>query len=168
MSTEVNTRIYPGRITRANILLVVRRCHLYLGFFAAPAILFFSFTGALQTFNLHKPSANGAYLPARWIVVLAQIHKNQTTEVRKDKTKLADKLASAKKAVSAKKAQTVKHSPQSHNPLPLKLFFLIVCFSLSISTFSGIYMSYRYNRNRLQLTFLLIAGAVIPLILLAV
>jgi len=50
--------------------------------------------------------------------------------------------------------------------LPMKIFFLLVALSLALSTLTGIYMAYKYSRNRWLLTGLLIAGAAAPLALL--
>jgi len=48
----------------------------------------------------------------------------------------------------------------------MKIFFLMVAIGLFLSTVTGVYMTYKYNRNRFVLTGLLIAGIVIPLLLL--
>ncbi|MBS1802316.1 MAG: PepSY domain-containing protein [Acidobacteria bacterium] len=50
--------------------------------------------------------------------------------------------------------------------LPMKIFFLLVAVSLALSSFTGLYMSYRYQRGRWQLTALLLAGLIVPLVLL--
>src|ERR1700694_5036858 len=63
---------------RWNLIVLMRRVHLYLGMFSAPAILFFALTGILQTLSLHEFSRDGSYKPPMWIVVLAQIHKKQS------------------------------------------------------------------------------------------
>jgi uncharacterized iron-regulated membrane protein len=63
------------------VLKVIRFIHLYVGVFIAPAIVFFAFTGALQTLSLHVSVKGGSYKPANWIVVLAQLHKRQTTDL---------------------------------------------------------------------------------------
>lgn len=61
----------PHSSTLLPMLKVCRQVHLYLGIFISPALLFFAFTGALQTFNLHEASHNGgSYKPAKWIVEL--------------------------------------------------------------------------------------------------
>ncbi len=60
------------------ILRYLRLIHLYFGVFLAPAILFFAFTGALQTFSLHETTRGSSYKPPSWAVTLAQIHKKQT------------------------------------------------------------------------------------------
>src|ERR1700727_974858 len=84
-------------------LRYTRLIHLYLGVFITPALLFFAFTGALQTFSLHETTRGSSYKPPAWAVVLGQIHKKQTpvVPVRKDPPpdrpeksgdKLADKL----------------------------------------------------------------------------
>jgi hypothetical protein len=48
---------------------------------------------------------------------------------------------------------------------PLKYFFLLVSIGLFVSTLSGIYMSYKYIRNRKLITALLVAGTVLPVLL---
>ena len=57
------------------LLKYVRLVHLYLGVFIAPALLFFAFTGALQTFSLHETTRGSNYKPPAWAIVLGQIHK---------------------------------------------------------------------------------------------
>src|SRR5277367_2615131 len=82
------------------LLKYLRLIHLYIGVFIAPAILFFAFTGALQTFSLHETTRGSDYKPPAWAVTLAQIHKKQTpiVPVRKAPTpdKPIDKAASEK------------------------------------------------------------------------
>src|ERR1700744_2862455 len=60
------------------LLKYLRLIHLYIGVFITPAILFFAFTGALQTFSLHETTRGSSYKPPAWAVVLGQIHKKQT------------------------------------------------------------------------------------------
>jgi len=54
----------------------IRQLHLYMGTLFAPAILFFAFTGALQTFGLHEGARGSNSTPPAWIAQLAQVHKN--------------------------------------------------------------------------------------------
>jgi hypothetical protein len=174
------------------VLKYTRLVHLYLGVFIAPALLFFAFTGALQTFSLHETTRGSSYKPPAWAVTLGQIHKKQTTVVpirklpppeRSPENSLAksqDKPSnkSAEKQPNNSQSAAPLQPPQSpspqspdtlapkpHNTLPLKIFFLLVSIGLFISTISGIYMSYKYIRNRGLITVLLIAGVVIPVLL---
>jgi hypothetical protein len=166
-------------------LKYTRQVHLYLGVFIAPALLFFAFTGALQTFSLHETTRGSSYKPPAWAVTLAQIHKKQTPvitkkadkPVEKPKEKSAGKPMedpfdkSADKATdkaAASPATSGVPSPTPHNPRPLKIFFLLVSIGLFFSTFSGLYMSYKYVRNRGLITATLLAGIVIPIVLLLV
>ena len=135
----------------------IRNIHLYLGVFITPALLFFAFTGALQTFSLHETTRGSSYKPPAWIATLAQIHKKQNTAV------------SAKKLQpppAANPAADKPHSPtlvlKPHNTLPLKLFFLLVSIGLFTSSISGLYMSYRYSRKRSLITALLVTGTILP------
>jgi hypothetical protein len=161
--------------------------HLYLGVFIAPALLFFVFTGALQTFSLHETTRGSSYKPPAWAVTLGQIHKKQTTIVPVRKFPPPDRApdrstdrpsnksadAQPEKSPSAATMPAQSPSPQSsdtpapkpHNTLPLKIFFLLVSIGLFISTISGIYMSYKYIRRRGVITILLIAGVVLPVLL---
>jgi hypothetical protein len=47
----------------------------------------------------------------------------------------------------------------------MKVFFLLVSLSLASSALTGIYLSYKYSRGWV-LTGLLVAGVVVPLLLL--
>jgi hypothetical protein len=164
------------------VLKYTRLIHLYLGVFIAPALLFFAFTGALQTFSLHETTRGSSYKPPAWAVTLGQIHKKQTTVVPVRKLPPPDKLSNKNADKQPDKSQSApttatqpahSPSPQSsdapapkpHNTLPLKIFFLLLSIGLFISAMSGIYMSYKYIRNRGLITAILIAGVVIPVLL---
>jgi hypothetical protein len=51
--------------------------HFYLGVFFAPFIILFCGSGALQTFRLQETQKGSTYTPSLWIVMLADIHKDQ-------------------------------------------------------------------------------------------
>lgn len=163
-------------------LRICRLTHLYLGIFTAPALIFFAFTGALQTFSLHEATRGSSYKPPAWAVTLGQIHKKQTPVVRKRPTESAvaantptdrrphisaDQPAGAGRAISPAAVPPPLETPsgRNHHPLPLKIFFLMVSIGLFLSTVTGIYMSYKYMRNRTRITVLLILGLVVPFVL---
>ena len=149
------------------LLKYLRLIHLYLGVFIAPALLFFAFTGALQTFSLHETTRGSSYKPPAWAVTLAQIHKKQTPIVPAKKTPPPDKAAADKPSKQESKADSKPAAADApapkHNALPLKIFFLLVSIGLFISTLTGLYMSYKYIRNRKLITALLLAGIIIPI-----
>jgi hypothetical protein len=151
-------------------LAFLRQLHLYLGVFCAPAILFFAFTGALQSFGLNDRSPDGSYVPPHWLSVLAQIHKKQSADLpQRRPSPPANAAAAQKPPGSAKRVEAVfsASGPQfPHNPLPERIFFLLVAMSLVATTFSGLWMSWKYKRKPALLAGLFAAGAIIPLILL--
>jgi len=51
---------------------LIRKLHLYLGCLFAPLIIFFSITGAWQTFNFHEGSKDKTYTPPAWVSVLSE------------------------------------------------------------------------------------------------
>jgi magnesium-transporting ATPase (P-type) len=146
--------------------------------FSAPALLFFAFSGALQTFSLHKAKGSD-YKPANWIVVMGELHKNQTTQLPTRKAQPGTASAPTKAARStafepgsnSDAAELVAPSttssdlPRKRHPLPLKIFVVIVSLGFFSSVFTGVYMSYKYNRNRTFVTGVLLAGLVIPILL---
>jgi hypothetical protein len=155
------------------VLRYLRLTHLYIGVFIAPALLFFAFTGALQTFSLHETTRGSSYKPPAWAVMLAQIHKKQTPVVPVRKVLPPDKATTEKaapetpqlpKPLAPSSAPTEAPKP-THNALPLKYFFLLVSIGLFVSTLSGLYMSYKYIRNRRLITTILLAGIIVPVLL---
>jgi len=141
-------------------LKLIRQIHLYLGVFISPALLFFAITGALQTFSLHETTQGSDYKPPVWIVKLGQLHKKQTTTlpIRRPRPE-------APRPAADKPTQPATPPPPQKSHLPMKLFFLLVSIGLAISTFTGIYMSYKYTRAPKTITALLLAGILIPLVL---
>jgi hypothetical protein len=148
------------------LLKVLRQLHLYIGVFTAPALLFFAFTGALQTFSLHETTRGSSYQPPQWAVVLGQIHKKQTPVVApKRPPQPAEASHSKPQPVEPPHDAAPQMPTRTHHSLPMKIFFLIVAIGLAISSLSGIYMSYKYVRNKAIVTTLLLLGVVIPLVL---
>jgi len=145
------------------LLKFARQIHLYLGIFLSPAILFFAITGALQTFSLHETTRGSDYKPPTWIVTLGQLHKKQTTTVPVRKQRPADAAPKPDKPASTAPQQP---EPPQKSHLPMKIFFLVVAVGLFISTITGVYMSYKFMRSKLLVTALLLAGIIIPLLLL--
>src|SRR5580704_16397624 len=112
-------------------LRYTRLTHLYLGVFIAPALLFFAFTGALQTFSLHETTRGSSYKPPAWAVLLAQIHKKQTPIVPVRKAAPAERSATSEKPqtpapsasspVNPAAKSPNETAPKPHNALPLKI-----------------------------------------------
>ena len=161
-----------------SVLKLIRKIHLYMGVFTAPALLFFALTGALQTFSLHETTRGSDYKPPAWAVTLGQLHKKQTTELpqrRPSSPPPSDKGASDKAKVAppaaivkapATTAAPMTPAPKERSHLPMKIFFLLVAIGLVVSTLTGVTMAYKYNRSKVVVTSLLLAGIIIPLLLL--
>lgn len=152
--------------TSQNVLKSARLFHLYSGVFLAPALLFFAFTGAMQTFSLHETTRGSDYKPPAILVTLAQLHKKQTVVVPVRKP---DPKPERKAEPAAPVTPTPAPAPQrAHNLVPMKIFFLVAAVGLFLSTLTGLYMAYRYARRTSTITLTLAAGVVIPLLLLLV
>jgi hypothetical protein len=165
--------------TSQKILKFCRKIHLYVGVFTAPALLFFSFTGAMQTFNLHETTPGSSYTPPKWVVALGQLHKKQTTVVPARKPKPAsasgdspqglpthDLTGSSPQNPAPARKMVEARAPAANRHLPMKVFFLLAAMGLAVSTLSGVYMAWKYARPLLVIG-LLLAGIVVPCVLLA-
>jgi hypothetical protein len=116
----------------------IRQIHFYLGVFFAPLILLFALSGALQTFRLQESPKGSAYTPPSWVVKLADIHKDQRAS----------------------------HEPGRQRSVPLQWFVALMSLGLISTSLLGIYMAFKYNRDKRLVFGLIIMGCVIPIALL--
>jgi hypothetical protein len=172
--------------TGHRLLKWVRQIHLYLGVFTAPMLLFFAFTGGMQTFSLHETTRGSSYTPPAWLATLAQLHKKQTTVMPPRKPHPAEAAPPAKDSpvagasaasIPANAATDVRMTAASGAPadnasgrpkknlLPMKIFFALVALSLMLSTLTGLYMAYRFTRHGTRIALVLLAGIIVPLLL---
>lgn len=135
----------------------LRILHRYLGLFFSPAILFFAFTGALQTFDLHSPNKSTGYVPPAWLVEMAQLHKKQTLNLSKEKSK--PKQADSVPGDAAVQSRT---DPPRRSAVPLKCFVVIMSVGLIVTTVLGIFMTFRFGVSPTLIWGLLAAGTVLP------
>lgn len=145
----------------------LRKLHHYVGVFLAPAILFFAFSGAVQTFSLHEDKGWGGQPPPAWLAWMASVHKDQTLPHAKP-----PKPAAKPDAAAAKHADdhADDHHEGSHgpSPVPLKIFVLLLAIGLITSTLLGLTIALTNRAMRRTSILLLAAGTVLPLLLLVV
>lgn len=166
--------------TSHRVLKLLRLIHLYLGVFTAPMLLFFAITGGLQTFSLHERTRGSDYTPPAWLATMAQLHKKQTTTMPQRKppgdataqgrhanadADMHDHGDAAAGPVPGADRPANKPAPQAKNLLPMKIFFAFVALSLLVSTLTGLYMAYKYTRHTWRTTLILLAGILLPLLL---
>jgi hypothetical protein len=162
----------------------IRQIHLYLGVFTAPMLLFFAFTGGMQTFSLHETTRGSSYAPPAWLATLAQLHKKQTIvmPIRRPhpseaatpaKDSAAPGVSSAANPPTDARATAASNGGADNagarpkkNLLPMKVFFALVALSLMLSTLTGLYMAYRFSRHGKRIATVFVAGIAVPLLLL--
>lgn len=140
-------------------MMTIRQWHTYIGAFIAPSVLFFAFTGALQLFSLHE--AHGAYTPPPLIEQLGSIHKDQTLQHPKPPGPPDTDDDHAAHAANHHGAE----SPPPWTVPALKWLFLAVAAGLIASTLLGLWLALTTSRRRGLVIALLVAGAVLPLLL---
>ena len=147
----------------------IRQWHSYIGLFIAPSIMFFALTGAMQLFSLHE--AHGSYQPPTLIEKLGSVHKDQVFALGDHHPAPAPPAAAGQPDSSASAPADTKDDDDDKVALPtliLKWFFLLVAVSLILSTVLGLWMGLVYTRRKGVAWSLLVAGALIPVVLLLV
>jgi hypothetical protein len=161
-------------------MLTLRQLHRYLGVFFTPAILFFAFSGALQTFGLHESEQRGAPPPVAWIAALASVHKDQhlpevrtqalapaPTDAHADEHAQGDAEARAAAPGAGQAAAPASHEA-TKSPLPLKLFVLALAIGLCATSLVGLTIALSNPRSRRPTALMLVLGTLLPLVLLLV
>ncbi len=148
------SRGVSGGISMRNLRLL----HRYMGLLFSPAILFFAFSGALLTFNLHSPNKTTGYVPPAWVVEMAQIHKKQTVRLPKEKSKPAQDESGPRDPATEKKAAQPRKST-----LPLKCFVVVMSAGLIATTLLGIWMAFRLGGDQRLIWGMLIGGTLLPI-----
>ncbi|MDQ2877757.1 MAG: hypothetical protein M3R41_01595 [Pseudomonadota bacterium] len=145
----------------------LRQWHHYIGVFFAPAILFFTFTGGLQTFSLHEAKGYGGKPPPAWIAWMSSVHKDQAPprEQHAGPAKPTTAAAPAKAAHVADRIAAPAGAKRP-SPLPLKIFVALLAASLFCSTLLGVIIALNNRTMRTRSIGLLIVGAVLPCVLL--
>ena len=163
--------------TNQTLLKSARLFHLYSGVFLAPALLFFAFTGGVQTFSLHETTRGNSYKPPAILVELGQLHKKQTLVVPVKKGPPPGEAKPGDRAVEGRERKPegggaagapppTAAAGRVHRLWPMKIFFLVAAVGLFLSTLTGVYMAYRFARRQMPISLTLLAGIVVPLLLL--
>jgi len=155
----------------AAILKPIRQLHNCIGVFFAPTVLFFAITGGLQMFGLHESSRGSSYNLPALLMHLSQLHKKGTFHLplprsaapisnKNDLSKAEGQRADSRGSIQ------VSSAPKSISALPMKIFFAATAVALASSTLTGVVMAWRYARRKASVGALLLAGTVVPLVLL--
>jgi hypothetical protein len=148
----------------------IRTLHRFLGLFAAPAIIFFAVSGALQTLSLHDATKDGAYRPPAWLLSMAQLHKKQTLKIVPKKASSSSSKdgsqtpAHGTKSTSSSSPSEAKTDKTS--TFAMKAFFVLVSVTLVFSTISGLQIAWAFSKQRMLFLGILAAGIIIPVALL--
>ena len=150
--------------------MLIRQGHLFLGMIIAPSILMFAITGGLQIFRLQE--SHEGYTPAPIIERLGRLHKDQVFSLPKKReprpeaaTPPADVAAPA--VTAAPEAEAPRPGPPLSKVL-LQWFFTLVAVGLVLSTLLGVWMGVMLSRWKVTARWLLLAGTVLPVLMLLV
>ena len=141
---------------------LLRQAHLYLGMLIAPSILMFAVTGGLQIFRLQE--AHPGYAPPPVIERLGRLHKDQVFTVAPPRRARSE---AAGKAGPGRAAEAPRPGPALSKRL-LQWFFTLVAAGLFASTLLGVWLGAMMSRWKVSARWTLLAGVVIPVVMLLV
>ena len=136
-------------------LATVRLAHYYVGVFFAPWIIFFAFTGVLQVFKLHESYRQTPGAQGDWIAWMSQVHKEAAL--------IAPRAAPAK---APPRPEGTAGAPHEERSSPFKWFAALMGISLIGAALAGLWIAFNYPKRRRSFSITLIAGIVLPMLLL--
>ncbi len=141
----------------------IRLLHRYLGLFFAPVIVFFAFSGALQTFGWHETS-HGSHRPPEWLVKMAQLHKKQTFNVPPPKIREKKDDKGELKPIVADESPVVpgKNPDGDKTRSALKYFVFVMSIAFILTTILGVVMALRYRGNPRVVWTVILIGTLFP------
>ncbi|HZY62367.1 MAG TPA: PepSY domain-containing protein [Edaphobacter sp.] len=142
----------------------IRLLHRYFGLFFAPAILFFAFSGAIQTFGWHESSRSSGYEPPTWIARMAQLHKKQTLVIPPAKKKAPGGTLAERTHIDT--AQGKKPAGDSMTKFLLKCFVFLMSIGSILSTLLGVVMALLYGGDSRIVWTVVVAGILLPVAIL--
>ena len=145
---------------KAQTLRKIRQFHNYIAVFFAPAILFFAFTGGLQTAGLHE--RHGDTAPPRWIVSIANLHEHQMLAGHRHAGPSDGKPRGATPGAPAPGG-----GHETEQFVPVKPFVLLLAIGLFVTTALGLVIAVATPSTRRMSWILIVAGIAVPLLLLA-
>lgn len=136
----------------------LRQWHLYLGILFAPAIIFFAFSGMIQTIGWQDGPA-----PAAWIRAIAGIHKHQALPRPR-----VERHEDHGPADHAPKPAGRHDDHDGPSAIPLKVFVLLLSLGLIASAALGVAIALTNRATRRVSWIMLSVGVVLPVALLLV
>ena len=121
-------------------------------------------------FGLHETSRGSTYVPPAILVHLSQLHKKGTLYLPSRKAAAsapakADGPKPDPPKPDAPKSPAPPSSSPAPNPLPMKIFFAATAFALALSTFTGLFMAWKYARRKAVVVGVFFAGIACPVLL---
>ena len=136
-------------------LATIRLAHYYVGVFFAPWIIFFAFTGVLQVFKLHEAYRQTPGAQGDWIAWMSQVHREAAL--------IPPKAAPAK---APPRPEGSAGAPREERSSPFKWFAALMGISLIGAALAGLWIAFNYPSRRRSFSITLIAGIVLPMVLL--
>ncbi len=151
---------------KAQTLRKVRLFHNYIAVFFAPAILFFAFTGGLQTAGF--ADRHEGIAPPKWISAIANLHKHQTIGGHKRPGGPGAGPDGGKPRDAGAPGAGAPRGGGDHDEgfVAEKPFVVLLALALFVTTALGLVIAVATPSTRRISLMLIAAGIVVPVVLL--
>lgn len=133
----------------------IRKWHQYISLFFAPTIFFFALSGFFQLAGFHEAHAGSAYQPPGWIVAMASLHQHQNLG--------GEHHAPPAPGHDAKAPE--HHMDHDEGFSLFKPFAVFTSWGLMAASLLGMWIALTNPISRRTSLIVLIAGALIPIVL---
>ena len=123
--------------------------------FFAPTIIFFAFSGVMQVFKLHEAYRATPGAQGDWIAWMSQVHKEAAL--------IPPRPAPAKAPQAENRPPS---EPRKERSSAFKWFAALMGISLIGASLAGLWIAFNYPKRRRSFYASLLAGMVIPIVLL--
>jgi len=136
---------------KVKITKLIRKTHLYLGLVFAPLIILFALSGFFIVNGLDKSNKDGSYTTPEFIQYTTRVHKYISRCIFKDSK-------SYEKMLNSEELQD--------NCYIFKYSVIAMSIGLVITILMGIFLAFKYSRNKIILSACLLIGCALPTIIL--
>ena len=147
----------------------LRQFHLYVAVFFAPAIIFFAFSGILQTDGFHE-ARGGAAQPPAWIKVIASLHQHQRLR-RPERPRppvATPGIQPGGRDAGPQRGRDAAPPKEAGSTTALMLFTALMGFGLVVASLLGIAVALGTRSTRRVSIAMLVVGLLLPVALIAI
>ena len=138
-------------MNKVKITKIIRKTHLYLGCFFAPLIILFALSGFFIVNNLDRSTKDGSYVAPEFVKYTTRLHKY---------------ISRCNFRKTTNYEATLNSKELQENCYIFKYSVIAMSIGLIITILMGLFLAFKYSRNKLLISISIFTGCAIPTIIL--